>query len=365
MLVLGTLSLLGQAASAHMVPAQHGTMNVVGDAVFVVLSLPSSALHGADDNGDKRLSPEELAAHEAEVRAEVVRRVRVTSGGHPGEVEFFQASLADDAHHPESSGESKNFLVLMKTNFKAPPVSLGIELDFFGAMAEEQRMTIRAIRGPENETMVLTPERIAHRFFSPPPLPLGESVMNGLAHILSAVDQLLFLLALVGAAIGLRSWLVAAMSFFVAHSLALTLSLVGIVGIPLAMVEPLVAVALVMMSILNLRPGTALTARRIALGLAGGSLFGFGLASAMADEGLLGVGDLAGMALGVALGQWMVLGLIFAVVLTVGAIRRRSRADGVAEPAAQRPGARRVAQAMWILIALVGAGWFVERVFLR
>ena len=45
-------------AQAHLMVAQHGTLNLVGDGVYMVLSLPVSAFAGSDDDGDDKLSSE-------------------------------------------------------------------------------------------------------------------------------------------------------------------------------------------------------------------------------------------------------------------------------------------------------------------
>lgn len=49
--------------------AQKGTLNIVGDAAFLVLSVRVSALQGVDDDdGDGALSVAELRAHTDAVR---------------------------------------------------------------------------------------------------------------------------------------------------------------------------------------------------------------------------------------------------------------------------------------------------------
>jgi hypothetical protein len=51
-----TLNLImGPVAHAHLMVAQHGTLNIVDDGVFMVLSLPISAFDGIDDDKDGNL----------------------------------------------------------------------------------------------------------------------------------------------------------------------------------------------------------------------------------------------------------------------------------------------------------------------
>jgi hypothetical protein len=65
------------AAQAHLMVAQHGTINIVGDGAFMVLSLPVSALRGVDDDGDGKLSMAEMRAHHGHIVAAVMREVRL------------------------------------------------------------------------------------------------------------------------------------------------------------------------------------------------------------------------------------------------------------------------------------------------
>jgi hypothetical protein len=43
------------AAYAHLMVAQRGTLNLVDNGAFMVISLPVTALAGTDDDGDSRL----------------------------------------------------------------------------------------------------------------------------------------------------------------------------------------------------------------------------------------------------------------------------------------------------------------------
>ena len=56
---------------AHLMAAQKGTLNIVNDAAFLVLSVPVSALKGVDDDGDGALSKAELTTHADAIRAQV------------------------------------------------------------------------------------------------------------------------------------------------------------------------------------------------------------------------------------------------------------------------------------------------------
>jgi hypothetical protein len=165
LLALG-LGLAPRSAAAHLMPPQHGTLNLIDSAVFVVMSLPGSALAGVDDDGDGLLSAAELGAHQSAIRAAVIRRVRISDGAHPGSVDFFQLNEEHASHDAAAPPGSTHFLALMKVSFAAAPRELRVETDFWGDLAGEQELALRVTRGAAREAAVLTPDRQAHVFFS-------------------------------------------------------------------------------------------------------------------------------------------------------------------------------------------------------
>ncbi len=65
------------AAQAHLMVAQRGTLNIVGDGGFMVLSLPVSAFSGVDDDGDGKLSMAEFSTHRSNIISAVTRDVQM------------------------------------------------------------------------------------------------------------------------------------------------------------------------------------------------------------------------------------------------------------------------------------------------
>jgi hypothetical protein len=54
---------MSPSAQAHLMVAQHGTLNIVDDGAFMVLSLPISAFEGVDDDSDGKVSMVEFNNH--------------------------------------------------------------------------------------------------------------------------------------------------------------------------------------------------------------------------------------------------------------------------------------------------------------
>lgn len=171
----------------------------------------------------------------------------------------------------------------------------------------------------------------------------------GVAHILTGFDHLLFLLALL--VNQRRAWSVVRIvtGFTVAHSVTLSLAAFQLVAIPSGIIEPAIAASIVWVALENLLfRGSEW--RRALVAFLFGLVHGLGFAGALTElelgSGAL-VRALVGFNLGVELGQ--VAAVLAVLPLVIWASR----------PAAMA----RLPQAASVLVALMGAFWFVERVF--
>jgi hydrogenase/urease accessory protein HupE len=353
---LFVLGLTTAQAAAHMMPAQQGTLNVLDNAVYAVLSLPVGSLRAVDDDGDGRLSSSEIARHYGEIRDAVTRGIRVSDGGRFGRIDFLQVAADPDERDSGSSAGSTHFLVLAKFGFDRAPVALRLETTMWGTTAEDRQFTIKATRGATTEAAVLTDVRNVHAFFQAPWQVLSDFVSVGIAHILGGPDHLLFLLTVIVAAVGWRSWAGVVTSFTIAHCITLTLSQLEIVQVSPAIVEPLIAASIMVMAVLNLRNSTAATTHRIWLVFACGLLHGFGFASSMASMGVRGgnqVASVVGFNLGIELGQALFIAVVVGLCYSLRVVLRCAGWD---------------ARGPWVprtlvsgLAGLVGMIWFVER----
>ena len=190
-------------------------------------------------------------------------------------------------------------------------------------------------------------------------------LLQGIGHILSGPDHLLFLIALLlpavlvrerggwRAAQGLRAPLVQvawlATAFTVAHSITLGLASFGVVRISTSVIEPLIALTVLLAALNNLWP---VVHRRLALvAFCFGLVHGFGFAEVLAPLGLpprqlaLALLSFNG---GVEVGQLII------VLTSFGALALLRRWAGYS---------RWVLGAGSAAVALVATGWIVERAF--
>jgi len=155
-----------------------------------------------------------------------------------------------------------------------------------------------------------------------------RTVGLGFTHILpGGLDHVLFVCGLFLLAGGTRSLLLQISAFTVAHSVTLALAALGLVSVPSAIVEPLIALSIAYVAIENLMT-SSLSRWRLAIVFGFGLLHGLGFAGALRDLGVsrpdLPV-TLVGFNVGVELGQLAVVAIAATVVrfLPIPAARRR------------------------------------------
>jgi hypothetical protein len=162
----------------------------------------------------------------------------------------------------------------------------------------------------------------------------------GVEHILTGFDHLLFVLGLVLLVPGGRRLLATITAFTLGHSVTLALAVLGVVHIPPAPVELLIAVSifLVAVELTRARQGQTLGMGRRPWGIAGafGLLHGLGFAGALAQVGLPS-GDiplaLAAFNVGIEAGQLGFVALVLTARHALGWLPGRWQRAGTLAPA--------------------------------
>lgn len=146
-------------------------------------------------------------------------------------------------------------------------------------------------------------------------------LLLGIEHIVTGYDHLAFLFALLLGGGSLRSNAKVITSFTIAHSLTLALATFGLIDIPPAVVEPIIAASVVFVGVENLF-GKRLTSRWL-LTFAFGLVHGLGFASILREMGIGGTGagvaiPLVSFNLGVELAQIAIAALVLPFVRRLG-----------------------------------------------
>jgi hypothetical protein len=180
-----------------------------------------------------------------------------------------------------------------------------------------------------------------------------DYIWVGFEHIIPlGWDHILFVVGLFLFSIKLRSLLWQVSAFTLAHTITLALGMLGYISLPAYIVEPLIAATIVYVAIENII-FKQMTWWRPLLVFCFGLLHGLGFASVLTEFGLSAqsfVGGLIGFNIGVELGQLAVILICFALFGVWFRHKSWYRSVIVVNGSA--------------VIGLIGAYWFVERVFL-
>ena len=180
---------------------------------------------------------------------------------------------------------------------------------------------------------------------------IRKFVPAGIHHILIGPDHLLFLVGLLLLGGSIRRLLLVVSAFTVAHSLTLSLAALNVVSPPARFIEPAIALSIVYVGVDNLMVGRGRDVRAW-IAFAFGFIHGFGFANVLREMNLpsraLGW-SLFSFNLGVEIGQLLVVVIVASALM---GLRSRNEAAG-----------RRLAFAGSLVVILIGAFWFVQRIF--
>jgi hypothetical protein len=345
----------GHTAFAH--SQSYGYLNVsLGersvDGTLEIAARDLDTLFDLDGNRDGQITWGEFRSREASIVAAVLQRISI--GARSGSCSLSGRPVLVDSR----GGESTIVIPFAGScGSLAGPLDIGYRLLFDVDAQHRGLVGVATADGARN--FVMTPAQ-SHVMLS-----LGAGgwaglmltyVRHGIEHILIGYDHILFVLTLmIGAAVQRRDgpvWRVFAESakvvtaFTLSHSMTLGLAAFGILRIPVALTESLIAATIAVAALNNVWP---LVSRRIWLvALVFGLVHGLGFANVLADLGLPRDSLLASLLafnVGVEIGQ---LAIVVAALPPIALAVRRSLGQR-AVPAAN------------LAIAAVALLWFSDR----
>ena len=154
-LVLGWASALS-IAHAHSTVSQHGTLNIVGDSAFMVLSLPVSAFKGIDDNGDGLLSVSELRVHSASIELQIKQGVQLENSRGISTLGGLMLNTAPPEH--DYTAPAKQMVVLGRYDLDSGSTGIKFTMRMFGVEVDERTEQITVTKGARTQILNLTPE---------------------------------------------------------------------------------------------------------------------------------------------------------------------------------------------------------------
>jgi hypothetical protein len=344
-------------AQAHLMVAQHGTLNLVGDGAFLVLSLPASAFPWADDDHDGRLSAAEFTAHQARLSQTVLAGVQLADerGARPLEGLLLGLSPDDRAQTQPAA----QLVALGRFGLASPDAPLTLTFTIFGDAPDARSEAITITCAERAQLAVFTPERSRLPVLPSSLAVLADAWSLGARHILEGADHLLFLLVVLAAGGGWRRITLTLTAFTLGHATTLALSLLHGVEVSSRLVEPSIALTIVAVAGLDwrrrARGDQSTPTARLALVFGCALVHGLALAGGLRELGVDRhhlVALLAGFNLGVEAGQLGVTALaalVALVALRVSGTRWLPRAQNLAGLAS----------------IAIGCAWFVQRVVER
>ncbi|MBU3671399.1 MAG: hypothetical protein FGM43_02530 [Sinobacteraceae bacterium] len=136
--------LLAPPLAAHLMEHQHGSLNMVEQRGYLVLSVPVSALSGVDDNRDRRVDDRELQRHTTAIERQLRAGVRIIEGGKPVRLDGLLVNLSPDEQHRE--GPATHLVMLAVAMFDSAPRNPVIDVRLFGRLPAERRYRFTATR---------------------------------------------------------------------------------------------------------------------------------------------------------------------------------------------------------------------------
>lgn len=347
-------------AEAHWADQAAAEIAVDGDQAHVTLTLPTVLLSFADDAHSGRLADAQIRAHRDELRRFLAAHLRLSGRlrARGGEVLDGTLTVEPFAGTPAASGPAgpapgtHTTLALLYT-WPAPVDRLTVRYDLFvpGARAASCLATI--LSGGRVQTVALTPGHNATTVAlgaAPVWRAAGGFILMGIEHILTGYDHMLFLLSLLMVGAALPQLLKIVTAFTIAHSVTLSLAVLGVVDVPSRWVESAIALSITYVAAENVWRGRASLGSRWLVTFAFGLVHGLGFASALMEMHLPRANvaaSLVGFNVGVEIGQ---VSVILLATVALDALRQYAWA----------PVFRR-----WVSAgaAFTGFVWFIQRAF--
>ncbi len=254
---------------------------------------------GLDANQDDAITWGEVKARHADIAAYALSRLRLGPANAPCPITA-TGQLIDN--HSDGAYDVLRFTAICA----AAPKTLAVAYHLFFDLDPQHRGLIRLEYQGATRAGVLGADQAEQRF-TLSELSLWEQFLDygkeGVWHIWTGFDHILFLLSLLLPAVLVRSripgqrWQAApsfraalldvvkvVTAFTVAHSITLSLAALDVVSLPSRLVESAIALSVVLAALNNIRP--MVYERRWLIAFCFGLIHGFGFASVLADLGL-------------------------------------------------------------------------------
>jgi hypothetical protein len=319
---------------------------------------------GLDANQDDEITWGEVKAKHADIAAYALARLRLGPASAPCPMEVTEQLI-------DNHSDGAYAVLRFAATCAAAPKTLTVSYRLFFDLDPQHRGLIRLEYQGATRAGILSAENPEQKF-TLAQLSKWEQFLDygneGIWHIWTGFDHMLFLLSLLLPAVLVRSrlpgqrWQPAesfhaafldvvkvVTAFTLAHSITLSLAALGVVSLPSRWVESAIALSVVLAALNNVRP--LVYEKRWVIAFCFGLIHGFGFASVLADLGLPQESLLIALVafnFGVEVGQLAIVGVFLPVAYHL-------RATGVYQRFFVVYGS--------VVIALIASVWLVQRAF--
>ena len=301
-LVMFAALLLPSAVLAHKASDSYLTLSVDADVIEGQWDIALRDLDvaiGLDANQDGAITWREVRAKHEEIAAYALSRLRLGPSSSP-------CAAAMREHLIDNHSDGAYAVLRFTATCPAALKVLNVDYRLLFDVDPQHRGLLNLAAGDERRAGILSIDAPGQQFVLAALSPVQQFVdylEEGVFHILTGFDHLLFLLSLLLPAVLVRvrgpapSWTPAASfgaafrdalkvvtAFTVAHSITLSLAALGVISLPSRLVESAIAVSVILAALNNVRP--VVHGGRWIVAFCFGLIHGFGFASVLADLGL-------------------------------------------------------------------------------
>lgn len=280
---------LSSTSLAHLMVNQKGTLNLSGTGAYLLVSIPTSALVNVDDDRDGLLSSQELEKHTVSIRQQLKAGLKLNDTGGARPLEGLMLTLS-----PKNGQENEpadQLIVMGRYALTDPAMPLTFSVALWGKAESERSLAITMTKDLKNaQAIMLSAKHPSAGLYESGWIVFIRYFRQGLEHVLTGLDHLLFLLVVI---FTLQNWkrLFSALSLFtVGHAISLAVVVFGGLIIPARIVEPAIAATIVGLALFDVwaarQPQPPSLKLLLALVFSCSLIHGLGLGGALAELGL-------------------------------------------------------------------------------
>lgn len=159
LLINSTYGLFSTQAHAHLMVAQHGTLNFVEQDIYMVLSLPISGFENTDENKDGIVTMIEFNHQRSAIISAVKENITLTDTA--GKIALEGILLSPVFDHSDSTKPMSQLTIMGKFRVNNPNDSLRFQSTIFGPNKSEQILEVTAKRktNSEKHSFELSPQK--------------------------------------------------------------------------------------------------------------------------------------------------------------------------------------------------------------